>query len=448
MRIDSFERLNLKPETARAIAEMGFVKPTPIQCESMLHVFQGEDVIGQAQTGTGKTAVFGIYLTECIDMNSRDVQALILAPTRELAVQICAEIKRIAKYTPLRLLTVYGGVSINPQIDELRRGVHIVVGTPGRILDHIERRTLKLGNVRCLVLDEADRMLDMGFKEDVEKIVRQTSKERQTLLFSATMPREIVKLSNSYQKYPFKILLEPDSITIKHIKHGFMRVDHRDRYRALSGYMLAKKPFHTIIFCRTKRGAELLVGDLHRAGYKADSLHGNMSQRQRDDVMRKFRNGVIRVLVATDLAARGLDVPEVSHVINFNLPEEPDTYTHRVGRTGRVGKSGDAFNIVASDEMGMLGAIERACGIRMEEEKIELGPSFPPPPGGRRSEPSRSNFRGGGRDGKRYGSRDGSRGRSSHASSSRGSYLRSSSHSHSSSAPSRSRGGHFGPKRE
>ena len=218
----------------KAIKEMGFEEPTPIQRASLRHVFQGEDVIGQAQTGTGKTAVFGIYMAECIDPAIKRVQGLVLAPTRELAVQISEEIRKIARYSNLRVLPIYGGVGIEPQIRQLEQGVHIVVGTPGRILDHIERNTLRLDKVTCLVLDEADRMLDMGFKYDVEKIVQKTPNSRQTLLFSATMPSEIVHLSQNYQKYPFKILLEPDSITIKHIKHSFIQIEHRDRHRALS----------------------------------------------------------------------------------------------------------------------------------------------------------------------------------------------------------------------
>ncbi len=370
--MENFESFNLRPEVMKALAEMGIQKPTDIQREAIPLVFQGEDVIGQAQTGTGKTAVFGIYLVESIDPNSRDTQALILAPTRELAVQISEEIKKIGRYMKGRILPVYGGTSINVQIEKLEKGVQIVVGTPGRILDHLERGTLELGNVSCVVIDEADRMLDMGFIDDVRAILSHVPKQRQTMLFSATMPEEILQLSKDYQLYPHFVAVSKDEITIKHIKHTFVQVDFRDRYRALFAYLRLHKPTHTIIFCRTKFLVDRLQGDLLRSGYKAEPLHGGLTQRKRDFVMEKFKKGMINTLVATDLAARGLDISGVSHVINFNIPEEPLTYTHRVGRTGRAGKGGVAFSIVATDELGLLGAIERDCGITMEEEKLDI----------------------------------------------------------------------------
>ncbi len=370
--MDDFESFNLRPEVMRALKEMGITKPTDIQREALPLVFQGEDVIGQAQTGTGKTAVFGIYLVESIDPNSKDTQALILAPTRELAVQITDEIKKIGKYMRGRVLPVYGGTSINVQIEKLEKGVQIVAGTPGRILDHLERGTLELGNVSCVVIDEADRMLDMGFIDDVRSILSHVPKQRQTMLFSATMPEEILQLSKEYQQYPHYVAVSKDEITIKHIKHSFVQVDFRDRYRALFAYLHHHKPTHTIIFCRTKFLVDRLHGDLLRSGYKAEPLHGGLTQKKRDFVMEKFKKGVINMLVATDLAARGLDISGVSHVINFNLPDEPMTYTHRVGRTGRAGKGGIAFSIVATDELGLLGAIERDCAITMEEEKLDI----------------------------------------------------------------------------
>jgi len=372
--MSEFAKFNLKPEVLRALQEMGFEKPTDIQREALPVVFQGEDVIGQAKTGTGKTAVFGIYLVETVNPNARETQGLVLAPTRELAVQITDEIKRIGKYTHVKAATIYGGVSINPQIDELRRGVQVVVGTPGRILDHLERRTLDLSKVHFVVIDEADRMLDMGFIDDVRRILSHISGERQTLLFSATMPPEILALSREYQRYPQFISVSRDEITITHIRHSFVEIDHRDRHRTLFAYLRKNRPTHTIIFCRTKHGADRLARELRRAGFRAEALHGDLSQRQRDTAMALFKQGKTHILVATDLAARGLDIPEVSHVINFNIPEEPLVYTHRVGRTGRMGKGGSAFSIIAHDEMGLLGQIERTCGIRMEEEKVELPP--------------------------------------------------------------------------
>jgi len=370
--MNDFESFNLRPEVMKALKEMGISKPTDIQREAIPLVFQGEDIIGQAQTGTGKTAVFGIYLVESIDPNSKETQALILAPTRELAVQITEEIKKIGRYMHGRILPVYGGTSINAQIERLEKGVQIVAGTPGRILDHLERGTLELGNVSCVVIDEADRMLDMGFIDDVRKILSHVPKQRQTLLFSATMPEEILALSKEYQLYPHYLAVSKDDLTIKHIKHTFVQVDFRDRYRALFAYLHQKSPSHTLIFCRTKFLVDRLSNDLRRMGAKSEPLHGGLTQKKRDIVMEKFRRGDINLLVATDLAARGLDILNISHVINFNLPEEPLTYTHRVGRTGRAGKGGIAFSIVATDELGLLGQIERECGITMEEEKLEI----------------------------------------------------------------------------
>ncbi|MCX6778555.1 MAG: DEAD/DEAH box helicase [Candidatus Micrarchaeota archaeon] len=384
--MENFASLNLKPEVLKALGEMGIVQPTPIQKEALPLVLSGEDVIGQAQTGTGKTAVFGIHLVESINPSSKVTQALILSPTRELAVQISEEIKRIGKYMRGRILPVYGGTSINNQIDELERGVQIVVGTPGRILDHLERGTLKLGNVSCVVIDEADRMLDMGFIDDVREILSHVPKERQTMLFSATIPEEILALSEDYQKHPHYVCVSKDEITITHIKHTFCQVDFRDRYRALFAYLKHANPTHTIIFCRTKFIVERLANDLVRGGLRAEPLHGGLTQRKRDFVMQKFKRGVINFMVATDLAARGLDVKHISHVINFNLPEEALTYTHRVGRTGRVGREGTAggtaFSIVANDELGLLGNIERECGITMVEEKMNFAsrPRFDGPP--------------------------------------------------------------------
>ncbi len=370
--MENFDSFSLRPQVSKALKEMGIVKPTPIQRDTLQLVFQGEDLIGQAQTGTGKTAVFGIYLIESINQNSRDTQALILAPTRELAVQISEEIIKIGKYMKVRVLPVYGGASINVQMDKLSRGVHIVVGTPGRILDHLRRGTLELGNISCVVLDEADRMLDMGFIDDVREILSHVPKQRQTLLFSATMPEEILALSKRYQYHPHYVAISKDEITIKHISHSFVEIDFRDRYRALFAYIQQRNPTSAIIFCRTKFLVERLARDLQRGKLGAEALHGGFTQRKRDIVMEKFKKKRVRFLVATDLAARGLDIKNVSHVINFNLPEEPTTYTHRVGRTGRAGKGGNAFSIVAFDELGLLGEIERECGITMQEESLDI----------------------------------------------------------------------------
>lgn len=411
-----FEALGIGVHTLRALKEMGFEAPTDIQREALPSVLAGRDLVGQARTGTGKTAVFGICLMEKVNPDVRTAQALILAPTRELAVQIADELKKIGRYSRLRALTIYGGQSINVQIGLLRRGVQIIVGTPGRILDHLERRTLRLDAVKFVVLDEADRMLDMGFIDDVKEILSHTSKDRQTMLFSATMPPEILRLSNSYQRNPEKISVSRDEITITHIPHTYAQVAHEDRLRALVEYLKLKRPFHTLVFCRMKHTADKLAYELQKNGFLVEALHGGLTQSKREQVTKRFRAGELRLLVATDLAARGLDIPEISHVINFNLPDEPMVYTHRVGRTGRAGEGGNAFSIISPDELGLIRQIERECKIRMTEEKLEL----PPAPeglvrsgfeshwgGGRRGAGGRQ---GGGRGGFRRGGGFGGRG--------------------------------------
>jgi ATP-dependent RNA helicase DeaD len=371
MRImESFEDFNLSPDVFRALGYMGFKQPTDIQKRALPIVFQRADVIAQAKTGTGKTAVFGIYLVETLERRNSHPQALIMAPTRELAMQITEEIRKIAKFTPIKVVTIYGGTNINSQIRQLKEAPHIVVGTPGRILDHLDRRTLELSNAHIVVLDEADRMLDMGFIDDVEKILENCPKERQTMLFSATMPGQIIELSRKYQNSPEEIRVSADEITITHISHKFTEVDYKDRHSALYAYLNKTTPRYAIIFCRTKRLADRLCDDLRRRRYIALSMHGNLSQNKREAVIKRFKEGRTQILVATDLAARGLDIDIVTHVINFNLPAEPMTYTHRVGRTGRIGRGGAAFSIVAHDEMGLLGEIERTCKIQMEEERL------------------------------------------------------------------------------
>jgi len=372
---NGFELLKLSTTTLRALVEMGFENPTDIQREALPSALNGRDLIAQARTGTGKTAVFGICLVEKINPDMRAIQGLILAPTRELSLQITEELHRIGRYSKLRLLTVYGGQSINVQINGLRRGVNVVIGTPGRILDHLERGTLRLENVRYVILDEADRMLDMGFIDDVKEILSRTSKDRQTMLFSATMPTEIVRLSRSYQRNPESISVSKDELTVNHIPHTYSQVAHEDRLRGLIEYLKLKRPFHTIVFCRMKHTADKLATELKKNGFLAEALHGGLTQSKREYVTGKFRSGQIRLLIATDLAARGLDIPEVSHVINFNLPDEPLVYTHRVGRTGRAGQEGMAFSIVSADEAGLLHQIERDCRIHMIEEKLNLPPA-------------------------------------------------------------------------
>ncbi|VVC03181.1 putative ATP-dependent RNA helicase [Candidatus Burarchaeum australiense] len=373
-----FEALRIRKEIMQAIQEMGFSEPTPIQEAAVPLALQGEDIIGQAQTGSGKTVAFGIPLLERIDPHSRAVQALVLTPTRELAVQVCGELGRLGRHMHVQTLPIYGGASINVQIDNLRRGVQVVVGTPGRLIDHLERGTLKLDQVKIVVLDEADRMLDMGFIDDIDLILSKIPSTHQTLLFSATMPGEILALTNKYMRAPQQVLVSKDEISVKEIAHFFAPVpEPRARFRAVTAYLQKHKPPLAIIFTRTKIAADNLVEVLQRMGVRAEALHGDLSQRKRDVVMQMFRQKRISVLVASDLAARGLDVSDVSHVINYHLPDDPSVYVHRTGRTGRIGKQGVAFSLVLPDEQGLLGAIERFAGVTMTEEPVDIGP-LPP----------------------------------------------------------------------
>lgn len=383
-----FEELGLSASVLRATKEMGFEEATPIQAEAIPLMMQGEDLIGQAKTGTGKTAAFGIHLLETLDFSVRVTQALVLTPTRELCQQVCEEIRRLGRHTGARVVSLYGGQDIEKQLGPLRQGAHIVVGTPGRVLDHLERGTLDLRCVRTVVIDECDRMLDMGFIEDVSRILERTPRERQTLLFSATMPFEIRQLAGRYMRSPqFVKVSEDETPVITHIRQEFAVADPKERLYALLSYLKRERPALAMIFCRTKFGAEKLGTILRDRGFKAECLHGNMTQNKRDWVMRRFREGQFQLLVATDLAARGLDVDGVTHVINYNMPDDHFIYTHRVGRTGRMGKGGNAFTLVARDELGKLGQIERALGIKMEELKLDYrGPGRHPgarPPAGR-----------------------------------------------------------------
>jgi superfamily II DNA/RNA helicase len=285
---------------------------------------------------------------------------------------------KLTKHLGVRSLPVYGGASINVQIDHLRRGVHVVVGTPGRIMDHMERGTLRLDKVKIVVLDEADRMLDMGFVEDMDFILAKLPPERQTMLFSATMEPEILKLTHKYMRHPQEVRVSKDEISVKEISHSFAAIrDARDRFRAMCAYLHKANPKLSIVFTRTKFAADNLVEGLRRVGYKAEALHGNLSQHKRDVVMQAFRDGHIHILVASDLAARGLDVSNVTHVINYNLPEDPGVYVHRTGRTGRVGRAGIAFSLAMPDQMGFLGQIERYAKISMNEEPLDLN-ALPP----------------------------------------------------------------------
>ncbi|MFW6183127.1 MAG: DEAD/DEAH box helicase [Chloroflexota bacterium] len=363
---NAFAALGLHPDLLRAVRQAGYGEPTPIQSQAIPRVLAGIDVSGCAQTGTGKTAAFALpilhHLLNRPSDKRRPVRALVLAPTRELAIQIADSFSTYGRFTGLRNTTIYGGVSQRPQVNALRRGVDIVVATPGRLLDLMNQCHLQLDQVELLVLDEADRMLDMGFIHDVRRIVREVKKQRQTLLFSATMPREVVNLANSIMQQPQQIAVTPEQPTVDAIEQAVYFVSKKKKQALLEHVLQEGDVSRALVFTRTKRGANRVVQRLQRAGISADPIHGNKSQSARQRSLKQFRNGNTRVLVATDVVARGIDVDEISHVIQYDLPNEPETYVHRIGRTGRAGASGAAFAFCADDERSHLRQIERLLG--------------------------------------------------------------------------------------
>lgn len=367
----SFQTLGLSDELMQAINEMGFEKPSPIQAQAIPHLLQGLDVIGQAQTGTGKTAAFGLPALELVDVTEKHTQVLILCPTRELAVQVTDELRRLAKYKRgVKIETIYGGDSIERQIKALRGGVHIVVGTPGRTMDMMERRALKLEKVSYMVLDEADEMLDMGFREDIESILEEMPEERQTVLFSATMSKPIMAITQKFQNDPVLVKVTRKEVTNENIEQVCFEVKQRAKAevtcRLIDSYDLKQ----VIIFCNTKRKVDEITEDLMVRGYQAEGLHGDLRQAQRNNVMAKFRAGTTTILVATDVAARGIDVSGVDAVINFDLPLDEEYYVHRIGRTGRAGRTGKALTLVAKDEKFRLRQIESYTKVRIEKGVI------------------------------------------------------------------------------
>jgi len=350
MQVQNFNDLPLSKDVLRGIKALGFKKPSPIQAQSIMPLLEGKDVIGQAQTGTGKTAAFGIPMVEGVDLSENRVQGLVLAPTRELAIQIADHIMKISRYTGVKVCPIYGGEKINKQISKLKRGIHIVVGTPGRIIDHLQRGTLNLRAVKMVVLDEADRMLDMGFVKDINKILDKVPKTKQTSLFSATMDRNVWKICNKYMDKPEKILVSKDEITLEQIEQRFVRVDTSSRFPILKELIAEQKIQKAIIFTKTKRGAYRLSKLLKSKGYNAGALHGDLTQAQRDKVTRNFRKDKIDFLAATDIAARGLDIGGITHIINYNMPMETTSYFHRIGRTARMETEGVSILFVAHGE--------------------------------------------------------------------------------------------------
>lgn len=371
MKTREFKDLGINKEILKAIEELGFEAPTPIQAQALPKLYEGKDIIGQAQTGTGKTAAFGIPMIEKVDGKNKSVQVLVLAPTRELSIQVADEIRKFSKYQrDVKSLAIYGGQPIDRQIKILKQGVQIVVGTPGRILDHIGRRTLKLDNVIGVVLDEADQMLDMGFLEDIEAILDNTPTARQTAMFSATMPREIENIARKYMKKPEKIKVVHRELTVPQIAQYYFEVKAHEKVDALSRVLDMEESDLGIIFCRTKKGVDELVESLQSRGYSVDGLHGDLKQSQRDRVMKKFRDGTIDLLVATDVAARGIDVDDVELVINYDMPEDFEYYVHRIGRTGRAGKLGLAYTFVTGRQIRTLKALEAYAKTKIRRKKL------------------------------------------------------------------------------
>ena len=355
----------------RGIKEMGFEIMTPIQAQAIPLLLEGYDIIGQAQTGTGKTAAFGIPLIQNIDPEDKHIQAIVLCPTRELAIQAAEELRKLAKFTHgIKVLPIYGGQDINTQIRSLKTGVQIIVGTPGRVMDHMRRHTLKMNNLKTMVLDEADEMLNMGFREDIETILKGIPEEHQTALFSATMPKAIMDITDKYQKDAKLIKITRKEITVPLVKQYYYEVNGKSKADVVCRLLDYYNPKRTMIFCNTKRMVDELAEKLKGRGYFADGLHGDMSQRQRDMVMNRFRNNKTDILIATDVAARGIDVDDIEAVFNYDVPQDIEYYVHRIGRTGRAGRKGRSFTLVVGKEIYKLREIEKSCKTKIKLRSI------------------------------------------------------------------------------
>ena len=366
-----FEDADIDGGILRAVQEMGFETMSPIQEKAIPVLLEGRDIIGQAQTGTGKTAAFGIPMIQNTDPYLKKLQGIVLCPTRELAVQAAEEIRRLAKYTHgIKVLPVYGGQEISRQIRALSQGVQIVVGTPGRVMDHMRRHTIKTEDIRMIVLDEADEMLNMGFREDIETILADMPQEHQMALFSATMPKPILDITHEYQKDAEYIRVTPEEITVTSIKQAYYRIARKDKMEALCRLLDYYQPSRSLIFCNTKKMVDEMAEILKDRDYQAEGLHGDLSQHQRDMVMNAFRNGRCAILIATDVAARGIDVSGVDAVFNYDVPEDIEYYVHRIGRTGRAGKKGRSFTLVCGREIYKIRDIERVCHTEIRERKL------------------------------------------------------------------------------
>jgi len=369
--MESFESLGLSERTLKVLKEKGFEEPTPIQIKTIPAILAGnKDVIGQAQTGTGKTAAFGLPIIERLQEKSKTVQALVITPTRELAIQVADEINSLKGKKKLSIVPIYGGQSIELQLRSLKKGIDVVVGTPGRILDHLRRRTLKLDTITHLVLDEADEMLNMGFFEDVREIMDHTGPDKRIMLFSATMPREIMQIAKKYMGEYDVMKVTKGELTVSQTDQIYFEVSAADKFEALCRIIDIEENFYGLVFCRTKIDASNVASHLIERGYDADALHGDMSQSQREKILNKFKKRLLTILVATDVAARGIDVQNLTHVINYALPQDPESYVHRIGRTGRAGKEGNAITFITPEEYRKLQFIRREAKTDIRKGKL------------------------------------------------------------------------------
>jgi ATP-dependent RNA helicase DeaD len=371
MTILKFSELNLSSEILKAVEDLGFEEATSIQSLSIPKMMTGIDIIGQSQTGTGKTAAFGIPVLEKTNAKNKAVQAVILCPTRELAIQVAEELKLFSKYKKgINIVPVYGGQPIQRQITAISKGAQIVIGTPGRVIDHLERRTLKLDTVSTIILDEADEMLDMGFRDDIELILKSIPKERQTVFFSATMPKEFLSLTKKYQHSPETIKVVSEKLTVLSIEQYYFDTKEYQKFEALTRCLDMYDPKLSLVFCNTKKRVDEVTSSLQARGYCTDAIHGDMSQSQRNRVMTKFRNGSIELLIATDVAARGIDVDDIDIVFNFDVPKDDEDYVHRIGRTGRAGKAGKAYSFVSGKDIYKLRDIQRYTKVNIKRIQV------------------------------------------------------------------------------
>jgi len=366
-----FTEFEISEKIKRAIEDLGYTSATKIQSKTIPNVLKGRDIIGQSQTGSGKTASFAIPILEKVDADNRNIQTIILCPTRELALQVAQETRKFTKYMEgVKISAVYGGTSIENQIRDLKKGSQIVIGTPGRVMDHIKRRTIKLGDVNTVVLDEADEMLSMGFEEDIESILKGINPDRQILLFSATMPKKILNIANKYQKNPIHIKIEGTQNTLPKIEQVYYELKEKMKLETLIRLIEIHNPNSCVVFCNTKRKVDDVIEALKQNGYSAEALHGDIVQIQRSRIMKAFKQGGFKILVATDVAARGIDVNDLEIVINFDIPQEKEHYVHRIGRTGRCGKTGKAFTMIVGRERIKLREIEKYAKTKIKEEKL------------------------------------------------------------------------------